>query len=183
MNEEWKDIPGYENLYQASNIGNIRAVEGKTTSNARYDARTWKGRVLKQKKRKRSTGLYDPRVDLWKNGTHKTLLVSRLVALTWCDGYKESLTVNHIDGNPLNNNKDNLEWVTRTENIQKGFASGLYASCFKKCRIEWNGNSKEFDSYSDASLFLGMNKKYVSGRISIGKLETVINGTTYKIFP
>ena len=183
MNEVWKDIPGYENLYQASNLGNIRTVEGKTTNNARRQGRVWKQRVLKPKKRMRKNGSYDYRVELWKDGDHKTLLVSRLVAMTWCDGYKENLTVNHIDGNPKNNIPSNLEWVTRRENIQKGYSAGLYSSCTKKCKITWSDNEKEFRSYSDASEFLGMNKHYISCCMSNNKNEVLINGTVYRIMP
>ena len=136
MIEEWKDIPGYEELYQASNMGNIRAVEGKITSNARYEVRRWSSRVLKPKKRKRTTGVYDPRVELWKDGNHKSLLVSRLVAMTWCDGYRDDLTVNHIDGKPLNNIPDNLEWISRRENIRKGYETGLYDNARRKCVLK-----------------------------------------------
>lgn len=125
--EQWKMIPGYEGLYEASTHGQIRTAEGKTTSNARYPKRVWKQRVLKQKYAYRKSGhLKDARVCLWKDGKEKTFLVSRLVAMTWCDGYADGLTVNHKDGNPLNNNSDNLEWVSLAENIRHGFKTGLY---------------------------------------------------------
>ena len=44
-------------------------------------------------------------------------LVHRMVAKAFCNGYKNGLTVNHIDGNRLNNNASNLEWVTHKENM------------------------------------------------------------------
>lgn len=181
MQEIWKDIPEYEGLYQASNMGNIRTVEGKITSNARYPVRKWKSIVLKPKKRMRKTGAYDPRVELWKDGKHKSLLVSRLVAMTWCKGYRKELTVNHIDGNTLNNRSDNLEWITRVENIHKGYETGLYANCFKKCKLTCNGNEKEFKSLREASLYLGMNKGYFSNIVRAGKEQVTINGTRYTI--
>lgn len=167
MDEQWKDIPGYEGLYQASNMGNIRSVEGKITSNARYDVRKWTSRVLKPKKRKRTTGAYDPRVDLWKDGTHKSFLVSRLVAMTWCDGYREDLTVNHIDGNTLNNVPDNLEWISRGDNIRKGYETGLYDNARKKCILKEKGKERTyvFLSQADASKFLGWGKRYVNNRL------------------
>lgn len=49
MEELWKDIPGYEGLYQASNLGRIRSAPGKTTSSARYKVRVWKVRIIKAK--------------------------------------------------------------------------------------------------------------------------------------
>ena len=124
--EQWKDIPGYEGLYQASTQGSIRTCEGKTTSSARFEKRVWKQRILKQKLYKNRKGRIDARVSLWKDGIEKTWLVSRLVAITWCDGYLQGLTVNHKNGNPLDNSADNLEWLTRAENIKHGFREGLY---------------------------------------------------------
>jgi hypothetical protein len=72
------------------------------------------------------------------------------------------MTVNHIDGNSENNSADNLEWVTLRENIQKGFADGLFpdTSCIM---IEKDGTERKFRSYAEASLFLGKSRGYVSG--------------------
>lgn len=47
--------------------------------------------------------------------------VHRLVAQYFVEGYEDGLVVNHIDGNSLNNNADNLEWVTQRINIIKGY--------------------------------------------------------------
>lgn len=183
MEEKWKDIPGYEGLYQASNTGHIRSVEGKITSNAKYPVRVWKSRVLIPKKRMRKTGQYDPRVDLWKNGIHKSLLVSRLVAMTWCDGYSENLTVNHIDGNTINNTPQNLEWVTRKENIQKARMAGLYTAQ-KRCIIKSKQDERSyvFMSEADASRFLGRDKKYINCRLHKGRQNAFSkDGEEYKI--
>ena len=97
MEELWKDIPEYEGLYQASNLGRIRSAPGKTTFSAGCRVRTWQVRIIQPKKEKRcrnSKGYTDERVELWKDRTHKTMLVSRLVAMAWVDGYKPELTVN-----------------------------------------------------------------------------------------
>ena len=51
-------------------------------------------------------------MSLWKDGKEKDWLVARLVAMTWIDGYREGLTVNHKDRNRFNNNVDNLEWLS-----------------------------------------------------------------------
>lgn len=126
MIEEWKDIPGYEGLYQASTLGQIRTCEGKTTSSARFQHRVWKQRIMKQKCTKNKKGRKDYRVELWNGKNHKTWLVSRLVALTWCNGYQIGYTVNHKNGNPLDNRAENLEWLSHGDNIRHGFANGLY---------------------------------------------------------
>ena len=124
--EQWKDIPNYEGLYQASNMGRIRTCEGKITSSARFKKRVWKQRVLKQKKQARRSGRLDCRVSLWKDGNVKTWLVARLIAMTWCKGYMPEMTVNHINCDTADNRACNLEWVTHKENILLGFQNGLY---------------------------------------------------------
>lgn len=168
MEELWKDIPGYEGLYQASNLGRIRSTPGKTTSSARYKVRVWKTRIIKPKIERRyrdSKGNVDERVDLWKNSEHKTMLVSRLVAMAWVDGYEPTLTVNHIDGNPSNNTPENLEWVTIGENVKKGFREGLFEKCCKDVAlISPTGEIYYFGTLRAASKFLGKNNGYLNNR-------------------
>ena len=170
--EQWKDIPGYEGIYQASNEGRIRTSENKTTSNALCDKRVWKQRVLKQiwVKRPRSDK-YQANVKLWKDGKVQTYLVARLIAMTWCDGYADDLTVNHIDGDPTNNRADNLEWITKKENIQKGFEAGLYKSCKPVRLIAKDGTVQTFISMTSAGKFLGKSRGYLQNRIQSGKRE------------
>ena len=124
--EEWKDIPGYEGLYQASTFGRIRTCEGKVTSSARFPHRVWKQRVMKQKLCTNKKGRSDYRVELWNGKLHRTWLVSRLVAMTFCDGYHDGWTVNHINGDQLDNRSENLEWLSLGDNIRHAFANGLY---------------------------------------------------------
>lgn len=181
MDEQWKDIPGYEGLYQASNLGRIKTCDGKTTSNSRYEKRVWKQRIMKQKLSSCSKGRFDYRIELWKDGKHKTWLVARLIALTWCDGYEDGLTVNHIDGNNLNNNASNLEWVTLAKNIQHGFKTGLYSTQNKCVLIAKDGEKKYFCSQTAASKYLGRNCQYVSCCISKSKTIKSANGQIYQI--
>ena len=181
MVEEWKDIPGYEGLYQASTAGRVRTCEGKTTSSARFKVRVWKQRIMKQKITANSKGRKDCRVELWKNGKHKTYLVSRLVAMTWCNGYSDQLTVNHIDGNPLNNSYLNLEWVSKTENIKHGFENGLYHKQ-KRCGLKRSdGNILFYRSQAQASRHIGRTNNYISGCIKHGRNAVSKSGETYEI--
>lgn len=167
--EAWNDIPGYEGLYQASDLGRIRSCNGKTTSNARYARRVWKQRIMKQKMERRSGGKkQDARVCLWKNGEGRTLLVARLVALAWCGGYREGMTVNHIDGDTENNAASNLEWISMKENILHGFKSGLYGSQRSVVLIDINGYEMRFRSMAEASRYLGKTDGYLSGRLKKG---------------
>ena len=169
--ERWKDIPGFEGLYQASDQGNIRTCAGKTTSNALYPCRVWKQRVLKQKFQYRNKGTkQDARVCLWKDNKGYTFLVSRLVAMTWCPGYADGATVNHIDGNPLNNCVENLEWVSLAENIRKGFEAGFFKNSQIAVELhDEKGNRLPFSSLAEASRYLGRNHGYVSNMLHRGK--------------
>ena len=99
--EIWKDIQGYEGLYQVSNTGRVRN----------------KKRELKLIVRKRD-GYVD--VQLSKNNKFSTVKVHRLVANAFIpnpNGYNE---INHKDENPANNRAENLEWCNRRYNLSYG---------------------------------------------------------------
>lgn len=179
--ETWKDIPGYEGIYQASDFGNIRSAPNKTTANSRYAARIWKSRILRPKSRK-SGGRGDFRVSLWKDGNRKDHLVARLVAMTWCDGYGPNMTVNHIDGDYRNNAASNLEWLTLADNIRHGISTGLYAKSQKAIKlISENGSEEPFPSMAAASRFIGRNPQYVSNALAHGDRIIGASGSVYTV--
>lgn len=123
MTEQWKDIPDYEGIYQASNLGQIRTHKDKVTFTKRHGNRHWKQRILKPKGNNTVTG---HRVTLWFAGKPKDYLVSRLVCTTFHENLIDSkMTVNHKDGNRLNNHIDNLEWLSRGDNIRHAFENNL----------------------------------------------------------
>ena len=122
MREVWKDVKGYEGIYEVSTLGRVRTHKDKTTFTEKHGVRKWKQRILKAKKCKQNSH----RVDLWKGGVNKTWLVHRLVALAFIPNTNNLETVNHIDGNRLNNCADNLEWLSHGDNIRHAFALGLY---------------------------------------------------------
>ena len=98
----WKDIKGYEGLYQVSDKGEVRRI-------------TKKGyRLLKQSINKPSNY---PSVALSKEGKQKTKTVHRIVAETFLELPSQDYEVNHKDGNKTNNSVSNLEWVTQKANI------------------------------------------------------------------
>ena len=187
-NEIWKDIPYYEGIYQASDLGRVRTVDGKITHSTRHGIRKWKGRVLKNKTKvvNKKTGY---RVTLWKDKKSKDWLVARLVCMAFYGIPKnfgltttgQRITVNHKDGNRSNNKLDNLEWCTLKENIQHGFITGLYKQ-HKIALIIGNDFYKEFISKSQAGLWLGRSVGYISDRLIKKKYTaTHINGTVYQI--
>lgn len=178
--EVWKPIPEYEGLYDASNLGRIRSSPGKVTSNRRYPHRVWQSRIMKQKY-PRTKKRQDGRVSLWKDGEEKDYLVSRLVASTWLGSPDDGMTVNHIDGNYQNNSVTNLEWITRAENIRKGFSDGLFNSIQKPIElISESGVKNSFESFASASRWLGRHNGYVSNAIKKGqRVVTSIEGAEY----
>lgn len=157
-NEIWKDIPDYEGIYQASSFGRIRTVEGKTTFSKRHGVRHWKSRIMKGRGDNYKTG---KRVSLWKNGYCKEWLVARLVAITFLGKpTKEFNTVNHINGNRLDNRIENLEWLSLGDNIRHAFDTGLMP--YPKIRIYNSECDLKFRSMTIASNFIGCNRGYIS---------------------
>lgn len=178
MEEMWKDIPNYEGLYQASTLGGIRTCEGKTTSNQKCLQRHWKQRVLKQK----LVGNSSYMVCLWKEGTPKYYLVHLLIATTFLENLIDTkMTVNHINGNRLDNRLENLEWMTLADNIRHGFDTGLYYSTKKKCTLISGNEIINFDSISSACRFLKRRVAYIRGCLDAGCRITSADGKEYKI--
>lgn len=99
MEEIWKDIEGYEGLYQVSNLGRVKSLN--------YH-RTRKEQLLKPTKSNR--GYF--KVYLNKNGKMKTFNVHRLVAQAFIENPNNYPCVNHKDENKINNIVDNLEYCT-----------------------------------------------------------------------
>lgn len=159
--EIWKDIKGYVG-YQVSNYGRVRTYN-KITHTERHGDRHWKNRILKQKDSKDKCF----RVELWKDGSHKTVLVHRLVAVAFLgEPPDRNMTVNHKDGNRHNNNIENLEWLTLADNIRHGFKNGLYANVMKPIiLIDDYGNEFKFISMKEACIFLGRSHSYLSNAI------------------
>jgi hypothetical protein len=184
---EWKDIPCYKGLYEASSEGDIRSKENKITSSKRFAKRIWKQRIIKQKLRK-AGNRRDAMVCLWKDGKPHYHLVSRLVASTFHDNLLMSkFTVNHIDGNTLNNRADNLELMTLTDNIKYGFKNGQYSSFMKPITaINVNNNIDTLyaKSYAEMDRMLCRYRGYTSRVVCMGR-NILYNktGVVYRITP
>lgn len=112
MEEIWKDIPKYENLYKISNFGKIKSLNYNHTN---------KEKILKQNVN--SSNYY--KITLSKNGERKNYYVHELVAKNFIENKENKKCVNHIDGNKLNNKASNLEWVTYKENTIHAYKNNL----------------------------------------------------------
>lgn len=115
MQEIWKDIDGYEGLYQVSNKGRVKRVAGivKREQKGKLPAyQPIKEKILKAGIRKDNYLT----VALCKNGKGTSYLVHRLVATAFIPNYNNYPVINHIDENKQNNDFRNLEWCTSEYN-------------------------------------------------------------------
>lgn len=110
LEEIWKDIPGYKDYYQVSNMGRVRSLS-RTINMSHGGKYPVRGRILKPILKK-DTGYYV--VGLTKNGLRQASIHS-LVALCFIGPPPDGCHTHHKDGNRKNNNADNLIYLTPTE--------------------------------------------------------------------
>lgn len=106
--EIWKDIAGYEGLYQVSNLGRVKSRNGILHPN---------------------TNTYGYKhITLSKNNIQKTAIIHKLVADAFIPNPSGKPQINHKDGNKENNTANNLEWVTQGENNRHAIKTKLRKS-------------------------------------------------------
>lgn len=121
VEEYWVEVNGYEGFYEVSNYGNVRSVDRLVKCSRGDNYRLWKGKVLSQICA--AKGYYQ--VSLSKEGVISKCYVHRLVMESfWGDEFWDQ-TVNHINGDKLDNTLDNLEWCSYSENNKHAFDAGL----------------------------------------------------------
>ena len=155
MREEWRPVVGYEGLYEVSNMGRVKSLE-RTVWNGKGYFKTSE-RILKPGKDK---GGY-LQVCLCKDGKDKWCAVHRLVATAFLPNLDNLPQVNHIDENKENNCVQNLEWCSRSYNVNYGVgnkkrAEKLSKPIFGIDRI--TGLIVEFPSTMEAERTLGISK-------------------------
>lgn len=163
MSEIWKDIEGYEGLYQVSNLGRVKSLDRIDCRGQHREPKFMKARPTKQ-------GYL--RVGLWKNGKVKTVSIHRLVAEAFIS---KNFTVNHKDGNKSNNTVDNLEWMTQKENNIHAYETGL-----KSQGEQW------FNSKFSKEQVIEIRKNYIPfseeyGKNALAKKYNVAPSTIYNI--
>ena len=109
MEEIWKDIEGYEGLYQVSNLGRVKSLE---RYNLGIKNKYIKERFLKQ----HPDGKGYLMVWLYKGTKRKTMKVHRLVAKTFIPNPKQKPQIDHINAERQDNRVENLRWCTEKEN-------------------------------------------------------------------
>ena len=167
-NEIWKDIPEYEQLYQASNLGRIRSLDRIVRHNYN-DTAVKKGKILKQSLNKHGYC----KVNLCKNRVYKTFVVSRLVYSAFYGVIPAGMQVNHISEDKTDNSICNLNLMTPKENTNWGTCIERRVA---KTRIkrkgqftyETNPNSKPIIQYSKKGVFI---KKWDCAKYAIEELN------------
>lgn len=143
MQEIWKDIKGYEGLYQVSNLGRVKSLNYNHTK---------KEKILS--------------LDHQKNGYLRVILqnknkitryrVHRLVAKTFISENDNSLQVNHIDGNKQNNCVTNLEWCTAKENTNHALNNGMVKMKRISMYDKQNNLLKKFNNIREIRKYLNI---------------------------
>lgn len=162
MEEVWKDIAGYEGLYQASNLGDIKSL-------FRYKI------TLTPSVRK---GYYI--VGLYKNKKHKTFNVHRLIASAFIDNEYNKSQINHKDGNKLNNNASNLEWCTPKENTIHSIKTGLKKTGHLSSRAKLTKNQIIQIRSEYKPFVLSLKKLSYKYNVSKKAILLIIKNKTYK---
>lgn len=118
MNEIWKDIPNYEGLYQASNLGRIRSLDREIKHN--YGGIAIRKGKIKQPHIRICFGKERWQATLCKEGKVSYPVWARCIYSAFYGEIPEGYQINHIDENPANNRLDNLNLMTPKENSNWG---------------------------------------------------------------
>lgn len=138
IQEIWKDIPGYEGLYQCSSFGRIKSLRKEQVLKSSGGIRTREEKIL-------STQLHYKGYKTLKLSKFNKCIrykIHRLVAICFIDNNNNYKQVNHINGDKLNNSVENLEWCTNLENQRHAIKNKLRVLRFTDSEINIIRNDK-----------------------------------------
>lgn len=168
MEEIWKDIEGYEGMYQVSNLGRVRSL----------------GRIVKLRDsfRRLSTKVLSPRlkhngynqVVLQKDGQRVDVSIHRLVGIAFIPNPENKHQINHKNGIKTDNRVENLEWCTGSENIVHADKTGLRimpkGQCNSMAKLS-ESDVVEIRSYDSLISDLFISKKFQVSRQTINSIR------------
>lgn len=178
MEEIWKDITGYENAFEVSNLGNFRSKDRYVP--CRWGGlRSYPGKVLKTETIVEGY----QRIVLMKNAVRKRYMCHRLVAQEFIPNPNNKPFVNHKNGNKADNRACNLEWCTQSENElhsrmvlgnnSKGKTFPRKVKCLDTNTI-YSSMSKVIQTIGETSCIEGLKKAIASNRSYYGKYYSFI---------
>lgn len=122
MEEVWKDVAGWEGLYQVSNLGRVKSLPRKVPYPRGQGWYSVKGKILKPQVNAKTGYLM---VNLKYGGELERKSIHRMVAELFIPNPQRLPEVNHRDGDKTNPHVLNLEWATESDNAIHAYATGL----------------------------------------------------------
>ncbi|MBZ9633045.1 NUMOD4 domain-containing protein [Clostridium sp. FP1] len=161
MPEVWKDIKGYEGLYQISNTGKVKSLNRLDNVGSHHQERILKP-CLSNK-----GYLF---VGIYRNCKRKPVYIHKLVAQYFTDNSYSKVQVNHLDGNKQNNLLNNLEWCSPSENIRHAHKNGL-SNPVRGEQVGTSKLTKEEAAEIKAMKNKGISQKSIGGLFNISQQE------------
>ena len=171
--EEWRDVVGYETLYQVSNRGEVRSKTRQVRFGNRW--RTAKGRILKQ-----ATDAYGYSVVILSNGAkhRKNAKVHRLVAEAFIPREDGLDVVDHIDCNKQNNDVHNLRWCTCAQNTRYAAENGLMHQSEEAIRRTVERTSRPVIR-DDGEMYPSVRAAAIANGVTDNAIHHVLHGRKY----
>lgn len=185
-NEEWRDVVGYEGLYQVSNLGRVKSL--KRNSIPYYYKNTLTTYTVNERICKQSIVMGYLMVNLSKNNIKEQIKVHRLVAMMFIPNPNNYPQVNHKNENKLSNKSENLEWCTSKYNNNYGTRNKRISKKqrndprFSKKIMQFSLDGKfikEWESICEAGR-AGYNRKSISNICNKEKGYHTANGFLWK---
>lgn len=165
--EVWKDIIGYEGLYQVSNFGNVKSLD-RIVNKSNGVSYLRKGKICTQSK----SNLGYMTVGFTVNNKKVNKYVHRLVAEAFITNMNNYPQVNHIDCNKTNNRMYNLEWCTNSQNHIHASKNGLNKLHLHRVAYSGEENGR---SLLTKEQVLEIKQKYIPYKYSAKKLSKEYN--------
>lgn len=169
--EIWKDVPGYEGLYQVSSLGKVKSM-ARTIIRSDNKPYTHPEMIMKHHVNHWGYHFVPLSIHLGAN-KQRRWMVHRLVGMAFVPNPHNYPQINHIDGNKNNNQAENLEWCTNSMNQKHAWENGLNKytgkNDVKVVQMDEDGNTiKVWDSMHEAERKLP--------KVTIGHIWSCVNG-------